>query len=260
MDTLDASERFVLGQLEGRELDDFLARLLFDPALQAEVAAARERIKAVRGLEAPPPAPPRARRWQWWAVVLVILAGALVYGWLRPVSPDPATAPLPQPPAVESPVAGAPAAHSDSGASKLPDTPPVARRLAADLRPNPALEYQLGAGQYRDAGAFQWTQAPVTEPRFARAGGKTRFSIEAAATASPDLARRLRWQVYSNQPADYDAGRASHSGPFSVGEQAGGQYVFSATADLALDPGLYYFLVEDPDTGDVFFVGKFVVR
>ena len=64
MDQLDAAERFALGQMEGRELDDFLARLLLDPDLQAEVAAARERIKAARGLTGPPPAPGRSG-WRW---------------------------------------------------------------------------------------------------------------------------------------------------------------------------------------------------
>ena len=255
----DAAERFALDQMEGQELDDYLAQLLLDPALRADVASVRERIKSVRGMAQPSPAPTLYGALAAYWLVLAMLLGGLLFWWLRPVVPVPAPPPTHLPAKQPSSPSSPPVADTPPSAVRRP---PSTRPIAANLRPNPALEYQLGAGQYRtdNAQGFRWTRSPETQPVFAQQGGKTRFAFDAAAIASAEVAAQLRWQIFSNRKSDYEAGRAQHTGQLAARLTSNDAYSLSAQADVTLPPGLYYYLVEDAESGAVYFIGKFVVE
>ena len=266
----DAVERFVLNQMDGRELDEFLTRLMFEPALRDEVAVMRERVKTLRGMQRPNPVPASSRRRTMLLLALLVLAAVSFFWLLRPSGAVPAALPPGQPVKQQSnrePVAGQQVSPAES--SKPKETPgeelqkAAPRRLiAANFEPNPALEYMIGPGQYRDnnPGGFHWTRAPQTQPVFASRDGKTRFILDVAADAPAKLVSQLQWRVFSNKKTDYDAGRFLYGGQFLAQAAAGNSFTLSVQADLPLRPGLYYYLVEDEEKGDLYFVGKFEVK
>jgi len=261
-----AADRFALGQMEGQELDDYLAQLALRPDTRAEVAAARERLRAVRGLHAPATITPLRNRWRWaFLAVLLTLSGGLLFWFYRP-APTAQQQPVEQsaPPQPSQPIAQQPAPDSPPSAVQRPTSPvqrPTSAALAANLKPNPTLEYMVGPGQYRAAAeGFRWTKPPTEQPDFAQQNGKTQFALRAEAAVPEAVLGQLQWAIYSNQPADYEASRPVRTGQFFSEKTSGGAYQISAQAALSLAPGLYYFLVENRDSGELYFVGKFVAR
>lgn len=256
-------ERFVLGRLPDDELDAFLAYQTLHPEIRAEVEAARVLVKSVRGpaARADPPRKTRIKRWLPWVFAGLALAilGGLFWGnsaenhAAAPPAPRvvPRTVPsvAPEPPAPGEPVPTAPPAKPH-------------RLVAAQFRPNPRLEASLGVGQYRDNGdeSLRWVQEPFRERAFVREKGAIHCSIEASVRAPASVAGQVQCLIFSNSAADYEAFRPLHTASFDVQEAGAGTFQLSFKAVLALKPGLYYYLIEDRESGSAYFIGKFTVR
>lgn len=107
--------------------------------------------------------------------------------------------------------------------------------------------------------SLRWVQPPVTQPDFDYRVGETQFNLKAIVAVPAELAARLQWRVYSNRPADFGNNRPQQAGSFLLSPGEPEVFAISARANMVLPQGLYYFLVEDPQGGEIYFVGKFTV-
>ena len=263
-------ERFVLGQLPDDELDAFLAYQTLHPEIRTEVEAVRAVVKSARGMNngAASPRKTTGRRPKiWWLPLL--LGVAVLGGWwywnqsLHRVS-DPV---VPAGPALETPPA-VPKPPDQTGQPQAENLPPQSedsgahRHLAAQFRPNPRLEALLGPRQYRDNGEdhVQWIQAPPREQHLALEKGRLNLSLSASVHAGAAVAGNLRCLLFSNVPADYDAFRPVLVIPVEAREDSEQTFSLLFKATIELKPGLYYYLIEDRDSGEPSFMGKIIVR
>lgn len=247
------AERYLLGQMADEEQDRYLAQLLLHPERQATLDEARTRIKAVRGVRRPAP----VKRWPW---VVAGLVGILLYfalGPSNPPQPKPNQAPptpvqpAPNPEPATTPQTPTPKAHAQN------------QPIAASFVPNPTLEYLVDAPQYRDANGtgLQWLQKPSKQPVFTQRQGQTLFYWEAKAVVPQTVAPQLEWQIFDNRPEQYEAGQALHRGTVIATPAPNSDTCrLSARTALPLSKGLYYYLLENRETGELYFVGRFGVR
>ncbi|MDX2135554.1 MAG: hypothetical protein SFV52_12225 [Saprospiraceae bacterium] len=259
----EAAERFVLGQMQGRELDEYLADMLLNPAIRDEIAAARLRIKAARGFDAQTlPNRRPYRRYRWWLTGVLVLGAALLAWRYFMATEAPIRTPVP-----ENTQPNMPALPNTSDTLPLPDVDPSAPSrsmpIAANLKPNPALEYLIDAGGYRSTApdGFQWVVPPDQQSVLARQkNGQTRLLLEAVARATPEQINALQWQLFSNNPKAYEAGQSLYTGAFSIQSAKNDTFQLLVRKQVDLAPGLYYYLIEDRHSGQVYYAGKRVVR
>lgn len=247
------AERYLLGQMADEEQDRYLAQLLLHPERQAALDEARTRIKAVRGLHRPAP----IKYWPWAVAGLV---GILLYFAIRPSNP-----PQPKPnQAPPTPVQPAPnPTPAPTPQAPTPNAPVQRQPIATRFTPNPTLEYLVDAPQYRDANGagLQWLQPPPKQPVFAQGQGQTLFYWEAKAVVPQTVATQLEWQIFDNRPEQYEAGQSVYRGTVIATPTPNSDTCrLSARTTLSLSKGLYYYLLENRETGELYFVGRFGVR
>lgn len=262
-------ERFVMGQLPDDELDAFLAYQTLHPEIRAEVEAVRAVIKSARAGAAGAASPPKTagrRPYLWW---LFLLVGCFLVGWWywnRSVRQ--ANTPIvPERPALETPpvVPSQPDQAAQQQAEGLPLRSPDSRTprpIAARLRPNPRLEALLGPSQYRDNGEghVQWIQEPPREQHLLLEKNRLNFTVSASVQATAVVAGNLQCLLFSNAPADYEAFQPLLVIPVAVQERSEQTFLLVFKATAVLNPGLYYYLIEDRDSGEPCFIGKLIVR
>lgn len=266
---------YLAGNLEGDARRQFEQAMDADPGLAREVALYRDMANALKpdgedalraNLEqlgqkyAPPEPPSNARRLGWAvAVVLLLLCGGLAWKWC---AAGPAQPHAPAPPALEKNAAPAapltptePVAGQQNPSPSPKATTPKAPLLAANFEPNPRLETLLGS-QYR-GGAFRVrVDAPPANGQLTRTGGQAVFRLSGA--AEPERANEtpaLQLLLYGNRSADYEQSRPVWRQNLAF-EKSGDAFRFRLEKRLDLAPGIYYYLIEDPDTGMLLYAGK----
>ncbi|MBL7805940.1 MAG: hypothetical protein JNL02_19520 [Saprospiraceae bacterium] len=251
-------ERFVLGQLTDAELDAFLTYQLFHPEIKTEVEALRAVAKTTRGL-----AP--SRQVKWWQkrgiqiglLLLTVVLGVALWqlaGRGRQHDTSPAA---PQQQNTEPPTLITP---GDTTETHPP--PPSSRQIAADFRPNPHLEALLGPGRFRGNADEQpaWVKTPPAEQQCESAATMCRINLRGQLRGDIEAIKQFRWLLFSNKPADFTALRPLQSGSFSTKNNPDQTIGIDAGISLRLAPGLYYYLIEDAESGATYFTGKLTVR
>ncbi len=148
---------------------------------------------------------------------------------------------------VSPPSAPAPAPPTNQAASPPP--------IAANFEPNPAFESLLGtqlrSGDYEfSLSAPQSTSTPQT---LAFDGQLT--TDETQADLPP-----FRLLIFSNDPRAFEQYQAIFAAPLSFTAEDASVFSFQAQPDETLTPGLYYYLIEDEDSGMMYLAGKVEVR
>lgn len=253
-------ERFVLGQLTDAELDAFLTYQLFHPEIKTEVEALRAVAKTARGLTP-------SRQVKWWQKrgilvglpLLAVVLGVAVWqlagrGRQHDASPAPAA---PQQKNAEPP---APALPADTTETR--PEPPTSHQIAADFRPNPHLEALLGPGRFRGNADEQpaWVKTPPAEQQCENGATTCRINLRGQLRGDIEAIKQFRWLLFSNKPADFTALRPLQSGSFSTKNNPDQTIGIDAGISLRLAPGLYYYLIEDAESGATYFTGKLTVR
>ncbi len=253
-------ERFVLGQLTDAELDTFLTYQLFHPEIKTEVEAVRVLVKSTRGPSSRQP----VKWWQKTGFHLVLLLVALSIGvatWRFSRRPaEPAALPTPAAPPQQAIEPVAPILPSDT--LETTPAPPANRQIAADFRPNPRLESMLGPGQFRGNAEEQpvWVKTPPKEQTCENANTSCRLNLNAQLRGDAERIKGFRWLLFTNKAADYTAFRPLRSGAFSLKTNPDQTVDIAAEPGLRLSPGLYYYLIEDEESGAVYFTGKLTLR
>lgn len=272
-------EAYLNGTLEGDARAAFELAMQNNPELSAEVRlyrdmaialkpaptedALRENLKRL-GHQHAPPEPVAIRRiaLRWWlagALAVLGLAGWLVWRMRAPVPTDHRKTPADQPVA-QTPLPGRPPV--DSGHQPLPAAPlPKPREprlLAAAFRPNLRLEALMNT-QFRGEKYQFRVNRPAPGANLSRQQKQVAFRLEGTVeTDAGEISAPFRVLVFSNLQQDYEQFRPAYAARLSF-EKTDRVFSFRLDERLTLAPGLYYYLIEDEDSGMVYFVGKMSV-
>ncbi len=277
-------ERYLLHQLTDEERHRFRTALLFDPKLREEVEHTRllhRQIKASIARQQP-------RAWyqnrSYLGLGLFALLMAAVLIWLA--LPEPSAPSSPSAPAIpksttappKQPAAGAeqtavpkqPAGQADDEqrtiprtkrqpATPTPEKPQPIAQLEPSYAPHPYLDQFTDSYNRNSQSIASLTRTPDSLYRrgeddslLFQLGGRLR--VEGAVPAERFVVR-----IFSNKLEDFESFRPLYnlSPAISMDE---GEPTFSAAAKLQLQPGLYYYLLEDNEAEDLIYTGKFIVE
>ncbi|MFN0013301.1 MAG: hypothetical protein ACKVU2_02025 [Saprospiraceae bacterium] len=273
---IEQIEAYLNGTLEDDARAAFELAMQHDPELAAEVRLYRDMATALNptptedalrsnlkrlGRQHAPVEPVAGRRialWWWLAGTLAVLG---LIGWLVWRMPAPVPADHRKTPA-DQPVAQTPLPSKPPAAAREKTPPPSPlpkarepRLLAADFRPNPRLEDLMNTQFRGDKYQFQ-VNRPAPGANLSRKQKQVAFRLEGTVeTDVREISVPFRVLVFSNLPEDYEQFRPAYAARLSF-EKTDRIFSFRLDERLALAPGLYYFLIEDEDSGMVFHAGK----
>ncbi len=252
------AERYLLNRLNEEEMAEFQARMLYDARLRKEVRVMRALQKSLVA----------ARRnsqktnflqWKWTWLLLglaVVLTGLLVYRYNA--SGTGKTESQSAPPTPELPVQQPPQNIVPPNAA--PEKPaPKPAPIAADFRPNPALEGYLDDNV---RGANEHLDIAVTPAgrRFTLKNGKIFLQLSGAFDVIDNKpALPMRALIYSNKKEEYENAQPRWEQTITL-SQEGDRVSFQVAAHIVLQPGLYYVLIENEASGAVLYAGKFAAE
>lgn len=136
----------------------------------------------------------------------------------------------------------------------------AASALPEDIAPNPLLEPYIDQELRESPYRFDITY-PDKEAQLAKqADGAYLFRLAGRLYAAEDdedeaLSRAFVAHFFSNKPEDYEQFRPIFSEELTF-QIEGDHYVFQLSHPEVLTPGLYYYLIQDKEEGEVFAVGK----
>ncbi len=253
----DLTERYLLNLLSEEETADFQARMLHDARLRREVQVMRTLQKSLIAERLPVKKTNRLLRNKDLLLGLaVVLTGLFVYLYVESGKKASENKPAPQSPQI--PVQQAPRENTPSNTAPgtpLPQKPSAP--IAANLAPNPALERYINSNV---RGGTDHLDITMTGRRFTRKNGKIFFRISGTLDAEGETpAYQVNVLIFSNKKEDYENSRPewTHRPAFS---NVNGRFEFDVAENVALHPGLCYYLVEQRESGEVLKVGKFIVE
>lgn len=179
---------------------------------------------------------------------------------LPPSIVEPAKEEAPHPiesetPAQEKTAPATPSPEVDEPADQQPSSIPIAAHFA----PNPLLEDQMGSIS-RSIGIEIAITQPGPNQRFRQTQGKIDFQLEGRIKTSEEaIEMPLQLLIFTNKVADYQTYQPIKSVSLTLGTAAN-SFPFSYRESLDLSSGLYYMLIEDMDTGELYKVKKFRVE
>ena len=282
IDQHNVIERFVLDQLTEEELDGFLVYQMMHPPIRKEVREMRQIVLAIRSTS---PSRRRSPRWKISLAVILfffLLGGLVIWSQTEnkqvpdPIDQETEVIPSPEVPpkdsqAVEpapmvkpenpSPPVAQDIPAPDNASEEKTTSPPVkddaAEALyAANFVPNKYLEANLDV-KYRGNELQIKLTEPAPEAHFELKDKTTNlhWSGTLENVEEPSI-QKVRLLLFSNHEEDY----LDYRPLFQEDLQFGDSMQFTLQKNLELAPGLYYFIMEDPDSGKVYHTGKFTIN
>jgi len=132
--------------------------------------------------------------------------------------------------------------------------------IAANFVPNPALEFMIGNNLRADD--FQWAETrPQQDVTLSTTDASLDFQFAGRLIAESDISGlELKLHLFSNDPAAFDTFSPLYSFDLTLQEDAESNYVIDFQKSIPLKQGLYYYLIEDYETEQIYRVEKFVAR
>lgn len=187
------------------------------------------------------------KAWRWWVLVASLALGGWVYWNMR--------APLPSLQPLESP-ATAPAEEA-----KKPDEPeksaPVkhTQPMAAAFRPIAKLESYIGSQTRSGSLSFRVNEPQSGSTLPTRAGLST-FRLAGKIEGDLPIQSNFKVLIFSNEQQAFEAMHPVESQVLEFDPNG----AFSFQKQWKLSPGLYYFLIEDQQSGEWAFIDKVFVH
>ncbi len=285
-------EDYLSGQMEGEALRQFEKEMQENAVLAEEVALYRDMAGALR------PSREEALRenlalldkkyatqqagkkgaGRWWIILMVLLAMAVGW-WLKKIATDTPNTPATEDQTPREPENNLPdtPAQKNSGDLILPgtpeqkQTPPVAQDqssskkeddtalLAANFEPNPQLEALMDSQVRGEAYRFR-VREPLLNARLRLQNGQTTLVASGVLeTAAAEVITPFRALLFSNKKEDYRNFKPAFSQNLLF-DKSGEGFRFALNTRLSLSPGLYYFLIEDEDSGTLYYITKVRVQ
>ncbi len=178
---------------------------------------------------------------------------------LPPSTVEPAKEEAPHPIEPESPVQEKTVPVAPRPEVEEPAEQPSSRPIAAHFAPNPLLEDQMG-NTTRSIGFEIALTQPNPNYSFKRIQGEINFQLKGQIKTSEEaIETPLQLLLFNNKVEAYEAYQPIKAIPLTLGtaEEA---FSFSYQESLNLSSGLYYMLIEDMDTGELYKIQKFRVE
>lgn len=136
------------------------------------------------------------------------------------------------------------------------DPPPIAKATPDRFAPNQAMEANIRSG-IRSESVQVVLKPNATNTVFRRnSKGLTQLNFEGTLTGAGANAEPLEWLIFDNQNNRQPLTTLS----FSLKATDGLSYTFSLLKTVTFEPGLYYFTLENPESGSILYTGKFQIR
>jgi len=129
----------------------------------------------------------------------------------------------------------------------------------ANYEPNALLESLINSNTRGTETTFtiERRQADLS---LVKKGASTNFHISGRAESDDDLSESsFNLYIFSNKVEEYRGFSPKFTQELNF-EQKDDLYLFEVQVGIVLQPGLYYYLIEDADTEELFFVEKFEVK
>jgi len=131
---------------------------------------------------------------------------------------------------------------------------------AADLTPNPALELLINNNLRSNEVTIEIVQKQKNS-KIETTGSATNFKLVGTFLSEDNLLlRNLKLNIFSNKKEDYENFHPTLSEKIGLKKLSNFNYEFDFQKAIVLKPGLYYYLIEDADTEEIFFIEKFNVN
>ena len=263
MNFFEEIESYLDGSLDEQTRLAFETELQRNPALAAELAlrreletllasgpenALRENLNILGERYKNTPGTPNTR-WMWLIaslLILVIAVWVLLRQGEKPAQQQ-VTPPVTQP--VDT------VKHELKTHETMPQKETRTEPIAGNFKPNAALESMIGS-QLRDGGfKFRIVQPSANASLVAKNGSLT-LQISGRIDGADKLEDRFQLKLFSNKKADFEADRALFSIPLTFSHEDG-HFSFQVLKKMKLASGLYYYLIENEESGAVNLVGKF---
>ena len=284
-DIHETIEAYLDNRLTEAERRKFEQQMRDDHTLADEVALSREMQELLaespenelrKNLEqlskqepSAPTRPPRNSKRTWlWLLPVLLLAGWLIFApkseQLETSPAENANTPLSEPepaPPAEVPATPPPAAPEEQPASP-PEPPPSTSQpiAAADFEPNPSLEFLIDNTQRTGTVTIDINRK---QPDVALQGANDSVSFRFAATLKSDedlAAQDFKLHLFSNDKASFEDFDPLFTNDLVLENPEAGTYTIDFSKTFSLQPGLYYYVLEDLATEKIYYVQKFVVN
>lgn len=193
-----------------------------------------------------------SRKRLWRGVGILALVGALVLWWITQyrMKPDATPAPASEPVQIIS----TPTIEQTPAVQEAP--PPQAvqksRPVAASYEPIPALETYVGS-QYRSQDWKVTVEEPLPNAQLPAKNGHLSLHISGNIQSTVVAEPGLRVLIFNNDLKSFEAMQPIANAALKVAPD--GNFLFEKV--MVFKPGLYYYLIEDEESGNWLFVGKF---
>lgn len=193
-----------------------------------------------------------SRKRLWRGVGILALVGALVLWWITQyrMKPDATPAPASEPVQIIS----TPTIEQTPAVQEAP--PPQAvqksRPVAASYEPIPALETYVGS-QYRSQDWKVTVEEPLPNAQLPAKNGHLSLRISGNIQSTVVAEPGLRVLIFNNDLKSFEAMQPIANAALKVAPD--GNFLFEKV--MVFKPGLYYYLIEDEESGNWLFVGKF---
>ena len=273
-------EAYLAGQLEGEALEQFEKAVQSDPALAEEVALYRDMSTALEpseedalranlellGKKHTDPESGKTPFFNWWIGAAIAMAGLGVWWWkttpdqspdLPVIEENSRPTEIPEtivPPETQDQEKTPPVAENESPENEREEPP----QIAANFRPNAQLEAlfdnQVRGEEYR----FRVLE-PTADANISDKAGKAMLLVSGILEASGDrVDAPFRVLLFSNKKGDYEHFKPILTRNLVFKKDSDG-FRFSLNTQMSLPKGLYYYLIENEDSGMVYHIGRVYV-
>lgn len=192
-----------------------------------------------------------SRRWLIFSVLALVVA--LIW-WSTQYRMEPKSTPAP----VSEPVPSIPTTPAEN-APPTQDAPPQqavqkSRPVAASYEPIPALETYVGS-QFRSQDWKISVQEPARNATLSAKNGRAAFRFAGNIQGSQVSESVLRVLIFNNSRPAFESMKPLSSEPLKIAPDGN----FLLEKSLLFKTGLYYYLIEDEESGNWLFVGKFMM-
>jgi hypothetical protein len=261
LDEQELIERYLSDALTVGEAGELEARMKNDPSFRTRVELHRQlhaefsdpQKLALRNMLSDiveeTPVQPRSGK-GWWMLGLLIGVVALGVWYFRSVTPVP-----------EAPSSITPTEQEKNEQpiqQTTPATPePIAKADGPSFKPNQAFESRLGNGGIRsEDGEEVIMQSPRPNAVLTLKNQNVALTFKGRISVGEEPQEMpLAIRIYNNQPDS-----KSFMELRAVVKKDQDNLLFSAAQNVKLAPGVYYYTLEQTETRDLIYVGKFTVR
>jgi hypothetical protein len=278
--TDDLIEEYLAGTMDAITQEQFERRMAADPDLSARVQLERElfcalgasaenelranlrhisaKFETPDSLDERVATPPQRKR-RILPGLLILLFMALVGAFFVFRALQTPTAVLPASPSAPAQQSAPGAPAQDAAPVQKPTQPNKAvqksRPIASAYEPIPKLDSYIGS-QFRSADFHVTVHTPAPDATLAAAGGKLEFALSGEIEGELPADAGLRILVFSNNLRDFEAMRPIENSALQL--SAEGKFVFKKEIPTA--SGLYYYLIEEQQSGAWIYVARFQVH